>query len=368
MAHTVQGKDFASKELGSGGVRRLAGELRAALQKPDHAKECLELIRQLKAGVKPQEELIRAGKIGVLLNKRAAKDANAEVATAAQDLIRTWKAALKRDETVSKLVSEMGKAVDGKTSEVRGSSAAADGASGPSKRETLVSYPDLQKAAATVVKPGRGHPLKIVTSTSPVTNGKRAASDSETSSARSTHSPPPLKKLKDDTAGTKGKPTRSHLTDNIDRPALYTSGTSAKQKILEQRAQCFGRLYDALAEDSDAPTTRLVELALGIEIAAWAKSEGQKSPGGSHGAYTSRIRSLYQHIRSPKTPLLRSHLVRGELTPQALIDMSPADFRTAEQAAHDAELELQAIKSACFSEQILAEEIRDTVKWRAGGR
>lgn len=248
-----------------------------------------------------------------MLNKRAAKDANAEVATAAQDLIRSWKAALKRDETVSKLVNEVGEAVDGKTSEVRGasgvlakdllelmlpiprtgSSAAADGASDTSKTNLKVSYPDLRKAAATIVKPGRGHPLKIVTSTSPVTNGKRAASDSETSSARSTHSPPPLKKLKDDTAGTKGKPTRSHLTDNIDRPALYTSGDSAKQKILEQRAQCFGRLYDALAEDSDAresiagPRERDEKVNLGLLHRACRCL--QRQPGSSSSLSESRL-------------------------------------------------------------------------------
>lgn len=36
------------------------------------------------------------------------------------------------------------------------------------------------------------------------------------------------------------------------------------------------------------------------------------------------MRSLYQHLRSAKTPSLRQDLVSGTLSAQQLVDMSPA--------------------------------------------
>lgn len=61
-----------------------------------------------------------------------------------------------------------------------------------------------------------------------------------------------------------------------------------------------------------------------MENAAWDQAEKEKGHEGALGVYTPHVRSLYQHLRSAKTPSLREDLLGGEMSAQQLVDMSPA--------------------------------------------
>lgn len=69
---------------------------------------------------------------------------------------------------------------------------------------------------------------------------------------------------------------------------------------------------------------RLVELALDTEVAMWRKAEHDKGAGKAQQAYTQHVRSLYQHIRSDKTPWVRQQLLDNELIPEQLVEMTPS--------------------------------------------
>lgn len=149
----------------------------------------------------------------------------------------------------------------------------------------------------------------------------------------------------------KKKAARTHKSDQVDFASRLTAAAPrCPQKAYRNRLRCCESLYDALASESEASKCRmwaknpshcekanlehisssltgsavLAERALAVENATWNKAESDKGKEGALAAYTPHIRSLYQHLRSAKTPSLRQNLISETLSAQQLVDMSPA--------------------------------------------
>ncbi|GAA5980825.1 hypothetical protein JCM10908_003881 [Rhodotorula pacifica] len=340
------------------------------------SEDCLRILKELERGVKPTEALLKASeelgcetKIDVTVNKVARKEGTDEqIAKEAKRLVEQWKSLL-----------GLAPQSNGKTvkKEERGPG--------------LTPSPDTDAATqATTSKSKKmpspsGEPAKRRPSvtTSVIRHRKRSPTETPPNGTTNGASPPVSKKVKtgDATAekGQETKPaasgndkestTRSHKRDKVDLAArMAVSATTAPKKVYKTRLGSCESLYDALAVGSEASPDELAILAAAVECAAWNKAEHDKGRDNALAAYTPHVRSLYQHLRSAKTPNLRLDLISGQLSAQQLVDMSPADFRTAEQKAEDEAVRQQAMKEVCFSAMSIAEDMRQSVMWRGGGR
>ncbi|KAG0664064.1 RNA polymerase II elongation factor [Rhodotorula mucilaginosa] len=347
-------------------VKSLGKALLAAHEK-NKSEECLKLLRDLEHGVKPTEELLKETKIGMTVNKLARKSGDKRVVKEAKRVVGKWKDVL------------------GVTDQKGNGKDAAKKKDGDSAPQTTSNSPDTvpQVTSASLAADGSPSTTEPAEAAAVVQRRKRSESPTPPNEMGDT-SPPACKKPKTDNGESettpepaavknddknKDKAARTHKSDKVDFATRLTAAAPrCPQKAYKNRLRCCESLYDALASESEATSAVLAERALAVENATWDKAEKDKGKEGALAAYTPHMRSLYQHLRSAKTPSLRQDLVSGTLSAQQLVDMSPADFRTAEQKALDEAVQQQLTRAACFSSMSVAEDMRQSVMWRGGGR
>ncbi|GAA5873080.1 hypothetical protein JCM3774_000332 [Rhodotorula dairenensis] len=343
------------------------GKALVAARELNKSEECLRLLKDLENGVKPTTALLKETKIGATVNDLARKGAADEAVTKeAKRLVARWRS------VVSASQKDNGQSVKKKSTK-----------SAPS---TTPRVPDA------TVKPS-STPEKVVEGQSAPAEGVKRATAKDTTVGRrrkrSPSPPPPVGKSdapgpdkqrrktahevvdkEPESRSKKDKaPPPPHVRDEVDFAARLTdSALDCPRKVFTMRVRCCESLYDALASGSDATSGSLAACTVAVENAAWDKAVKDKGEEGALGLYTPHVRSLYQHLRSAKTPSLREDLLGGQMSAQQLVDMSPADFRTSEQKALDEAVRQQAMKEACFSAMSVAEDMRQTVIWRCGGR
>ncbi|POY72054.1 hypothetical protein BMF94_4924 [Rhodotorula taiwanensis] len=363
--------------LGVDAVKRLGQALTTAAEQ-GKVKDCLKVLDELEKGVEPTEAFLKATKIGVLVNKVGRQpEGDERVSRAAKTLVKEWKLRLHKDPSIDKKAIELAASAGLPSAASDASSAASPSHDSPPvvdqevpiEFEVMANLQPLgsKRPAPSLVESARSKPLPIPTKT--VRHRKRSPPSDGSGGDKAT--PPPSKRVKTEPARAQQKgaepAARTHKTDKVDLSAVFMATVNCPQKQFKTRVTACQALYDALAHGSDAAVDRLVELALDIEVAMWRKAEHDKGAGKAQQAYTQHVRSLYQHIRSDKTPWVRQQLLDNELIPEQLVEMTPSQFKTTEQRELDEAIQKQAMKEACFSTRSIEEEMRTTVMWRGGG-
>ncbi|PRQ77188.1 Transcription factor S-II (TFIIS), central domain-domain containing protein [Rhodotorula toruloides] len=348
--------------------------------------ERLEVLEKLDKGVVATEELLRETKIGVTVNKVAQSASSPEVAAKAKALVQKWKGAIPPKEGRSMSPSLSGSASSTTTTR-KASSPPADSKPSQVKDEkphsTTPTYPptDSTTSSPTVPRPSfsthRRSSLPTTTSTPPAPLKRPASATPDPDLA-----PPAAKKARES-----APPPRTHETDSVtfDRVFPGATGKGKKKKGGESedegeekvgkagkankvRASCCEALYDAIACDSTAETKTLAAKAMEIEQAVWDQNPPSDKTTPTQ-AYRTKVRFLYQNLKTPGNRTLRMKVVDGDFEVEKLVVCSSADFRTAEQKALEEEVQKRSLQNACFdATSTLGEAMRETMKWRGGGR
>ncbi|GAA5991381.1 hypothetical protein JCM10908_003285 [Rhodotorula pacifica] len=286
--------------------------------------EAVEILKQLKAEVVATDELLRETKIGVTVNKLRNNDAK-EVADLAKELVRKWKA-------------DVGQSGSKKTSTAAASSTATSSAPSP--------------AAAVATTPKS--PTPKATSDSGVSSKPTAPSSSSTtaptpaSTAVSSNGAPsgPLRRQ------SSGGPPRTHKADGID----FAKGEGATGD--KTRDKCCELIYDALAQDSGAPSDLIETRSRALEAHVWE----QNPPPGGTAAYRNKMRSFYLNLKAVNNPGLREDVVSGEISIVQLYEMDPKDMASEERKAENRKL----VAENLFKAQAAAPQQAETDAFQCG--
>ncbi|KAJ8297276.1 hypothetical protein OF846_000502 [Rhodotorula toruloides] len=387
-------------------------ELRKMLQSAQgagDAKTCLDVLEKLDKGVVATEELLRETKIGVTVNKVAQSASSPEVTAKAKALVQKWRSAVlpKEGRSMSRALlclpsekreagltegegtfaaSVSASASTSTTIKKASSPPAAESKSSQVKEEkprwttATVSPPESTSSSPTVPRPSlstRRPSLPATTSTPPAPLKRPASATPDPDLA-----PPASKKARES-----APPARTHETDSVCFDKIFPGATGKGKKSKggesedegekkvgkagkanKVRASCCEALYDAIACDSTAETKTLAAKAIEIEQAVWDQNLPSDKMTPTQ-AYRTKVRFLYQNLKTPGNRTLRMKVVDGEFEVAKLVVCSSADFRTAEQKALEEEVQKRSLQNACFdATSTLGEAMRETMKWRGGGR
>ncbi|BGO88496.1 hypothetical protein NBRC10512_003406 [Rhodotorula toruloides] len=364
-------------------------ELRKMLQSAQgagDAKTCLDVLEKLDKGVVATEELLRETKIGVTVNKVAQSASSPEVTAKAKALVQKWRSAVLPKEGRSMSPSVSASASTSTTIKKASSPPAAESKSSQVKEEkprwttATVSPPESTSSSPTVPRPSlstRRPSLPATTSTPPAPLKRPASATPDPDLA-----PPASKKARES-----APPARTHETDSVCFDKIFPGATGKGKKSKggesedegekkvgkagkanKVRASCCEALYDAIACHSTAETKTLAAKAIEIEQAVWDQNLPSDKMTPTQ-AYRTKVRFLYQNLKTPGNRTLRMKVVDGEFEVAKLVVCSSADFRTAEQKALEGEVQKRSLQNACFdATSTLGEAMRETMKWRGGGR
>ncbi|EEB07594.1 transcription elongation factor TFIIS [Schizosaccharomyces japonicus yFS275] len=100
------------------------------------------------------------------------------------------------------------------------------------------------------------------------------------------------------------------------------------------RNNCIGLLYNALAMDTDEPSSVLLKTASAIDVQVLSMSMGK-----TDSAYRNKMRSLYMNLKDKQNPQLRKRVISGAISPKRLSEMSSAELASEDRRKEDAKLE-----------------------------
>ncbi|BGP28384.1 transcription elongation factor TFIIS [Rhodotorula toruloides] len=305
-------------------ILALRKQLIAATGESQNTEDAVIILKRLKEEVVATDELLRETKIGVTVNKLRNNTAK-EVADLAKELVRKWKA-------------DVGKTGTKKTSTAAASTSNSTAAS-PSPGPSPI-------PAAKSPEPGRG-PLPAITTASSAKPAASPAPESQ-SPAPSTSSAPngPLRRQ------SSGGPPRTHKTDGIE----FGKGKDATGD--KTREKCCELIYDALAQDTGAPSDLILSRARALENHVW---EENPPPAGS-ATYRNKMRSFYLNLKAANNPGLREGIVSGEISIVQLYNMDPKDMASEERKAENRKL----VAENLFKAQAAAPQQAETDAFQCG--
>ncbi|BGP52742.1 hypothetical protein JCM8202_004375 [Rhodotorula sphaerocarpa] len=274
--------------------------------------EALEILKQLKTEVVATDELLRETKIGVTVNKLRNNDSK-EVADLAKELVRKWK-------------SDVGQGGSKKTAAANASTATSSAPSPASAATPKSPTPKAELAAPASIAP---------TSASAPANGSSASPASSAPAA-------PLRRQ------SSGGPARTHKDDGVDF-ARSEGATGDKT-----RDKCCELIYDALAQDSGAPSDLILTRSRALEKHVW---EQNAAP-----AYRNKMRSFYLNLKAANNPGLREDVVSGEISIVQLYEMDPKDMASEERKAENRKLAADNL----FKAQAAAPQQAETDAFQCG--
>ncbi|BGP21241.1 transcription elongation factor TFIIS [Rhodotorula toruloides] len=304
-------------------ILALRKQLIAATGESQNIEDAVNILKRLKEEVVATDELLRETKIGVTVNKLRNNTAK-EVADLAKELVRKWKADV------------------GKTGTKKTSTAAASTSNSTAASPSPASPIPAPKSPET-----RRGPLPAVTTAS---SAKPAASPAPKSQspAPSISSAPngPLRRQ------SSGGPPRTHKTDGIE----FGKGEGATGD--KTREKCCELIYDALAQDSGAPSDLILSRARALEDHVW---EENPPPAGS-AIYRNKMRSFYLNLKAANNPGLREGIVSGEISIVQLYNMDPKDMASEERKAENRKL----VAENLFKAQAAAPQQAETDAFQCG--
>ncbi|BGP58832.1 transcription elongation factor TFIIS [Rhodotorula toruloides] len=288
-------------------ILALRKQLIAATGESQNTEDAVIILKRLKEEVVATDELLRETKIGVTVNKLRNNTAK-EVADLAKELVRKWKA-------------DVGKTGTKKTSTAAASTSNSTGAS-PSPGPSPI-------PAAKSPEPGRG-PLPAITTASSAKPAASPAPESQSPAPSSSSAPNgPLRR--------------------------QSSGGPPRDKT---REKCCELIYDALAQDSGAPSDLILSRARALENHVW---EENPPPAGS-ATYRNKMRSFYLNLKAANNPGLREGIVSGEISIVQLYNMDPKDMASEERKAENRKL----VAENLFKAQAAAPQQAETDAFQCG--
>lgn len=236
-----------------------------ALQKATAAEAApdniIRILNELKTGVKPDEDLLRSTKIGVIVN-RSKQHKDPAVARLASEIVKKWRDDVQR---------------------AKGSS--------PSGKK------------------------------SPNGTASPAPANTSNGNAKPKLNVPPAE--------------RDWKKDKVD-----TARTNQAT-----RDGCIGLIYNGLCFMSTAAPSEVLDKAVAIEAAGFAKLGPETNPG-----YSSKMRSLFMNLKSKNNPQLRAKVLEGEIAPERFVVMSADELKSPELLKTVMEMQQQNLKDARMPE------------------
>ncbi|KPV77966.1 uncharacterized protein RHOBADRAFT_50489 [Rhodotorula graminis WP1] len=316
--------DRARERATTGGSRRLAFE------------EAVSILKQLKAEVVATDELLRETKIGVTVNKLRNNDVK-EVADLAKELVRKWKGDVGQSGSKKTTTAAAGST---STSTAPSPSPAATPASPAPKASPAPSTSSATTAAAAPAAP-------VITTTTTIAPGPDPVAPSASSTAQPPPPPPAVRRQ------SSGGPPRTHKSDGV----AFHDGSKGDTGD-KTREKCCELIYDALAQDSGAPSELIFQRARALEKHVWT----QNPPPGGTATYRNRMRSFYLNLKAANNPSLREDVVSGEISIVALYDMDPKDMASDERKAENRKL----VAENLFKAQAAAPQQAETDAFQCG--
>ncbi|KAH8924602.1 transcription elongation factor [Atractiella rhizophila] len=247
------------------------------------------ILMKLKNDIVVNEELIRETRIGLKVGKLRSSD-NKEVSSLAKGLVKKWK----------ELV-EAGKGSGGKTNTPK-----------PARKDSTIS----------------------VTS-----SGARPPPPASPKLQTSTGSPSPAPGPSH-TNGTNGTETgKSYKLANGQSRTSALDGINTQVYGDPKRDGPLNLIYNALASDSDAPPSVVLEKATAVEAALQSAHPDKKQ-------YTTKARSLYMNLKDPKNPQLRADVMSGAIQPAKLVVMRPQEMASKELKEENEKIQSQNLFNA----------------------
>lgn len=172
-------------------------------------------------------------------------------------------------------------------------------------------------------QPKKGTPGKVAAA-----NG--SASPAPPPSGTASPAPPVQPKKKHGVAPEK----RNHKTDMI---KYQVTGSDA-------RDACVRLMYDGLAYMSDAMPDEILAVGRQVEAAAYANA------GDVNEAYKTKIRSLFQNLKSKSNPQLRQRVLSGDIPPKKFVVMTHDEMKSDERRKEDEKLEKENMNQALVAQ------------------
>ncbi|GAA5866329.1 hypothetical protein JCM3774_006617 [Rhodotorula dairenensis] len=285
--------------------------------------EAVELLKQLKADVVATDELLRETKIGVTVNKLRNNEAK-EVADLAKELVRKWKA-------------DVGQSGSKKTAAAAAASSSTATSSAPSPAAAASATPKSPTPKAEPAPASRPPPATSSTASNGATTTTTAPA------------PAPAAPLRRQSSG---GPPRTHKADGID---FFKSEGATGDKT---RDKCCELIYDALAQDSGAPSDLIETRSRALEAHVWE----QNPPPAGTAAYRNKMRSFYLNLKAANNPGLREDVVSGEISIVQLYEMDPKDMASEERKAENRKL----VAENLFKAQAAAPQQAETDAFQCG--
>jgi len=114
----------------------------------------------------------------------------------------------------------------------------------------------------------------------------------------------------------------------------------------DTRDNCIMLMYDALAYMSDDLSDNIIAIAITIEKAVFSALRPETTP-----PYKSKVRSLYQNLRSKKSAALRLRVTSGALSPTVLVSMTPDELKSEERRAEEAAMQKENMDKAMVAQE-----------------
>ncbi|GAA5824611.1 hypothetical protein JCM3770_006694 [Rhodotorula araucariae] len=311
-------------------IQQLRKQLIAATGDKDKAQEAVAILKRLKHEVVATDELLRETKIGITVNKLRNNDTK-DIADLAKELVRKWK-------------GDVGQSGSKKTTAPPAASASTSAAPSPSPAATPAS--PIPPVPAPAPAPT---PAPSITTVIQPASASASTSASSTVAAAAEPSPPPTTLRRQSSGG----PPRTHKSDGIAFGDGEKGDTGDKT-----REKCCELIYDALAQDSGAPSDLILSRARALEKHVWT----QNPPPGGTATYRNKMRSFYLNLKAVNNPSLREDVVSGEISVVALYEMDPKDMASDERKAENRKL----VAANLFKAQAAAPQQAETDAFQCG--
>lgn len=107
------------------------------------------------------------------------------------------------------------------------------------------------------------------------------------------------------------------------------------------RDSCIGLIYNGLCYCSTAAPSTIFTCAVSVEQAGFVAFGSE-----TNDLYKSKMRSLFQNLKSKSNPTLRTRVLGGEITPDRFVRMTSDELKSAERKAEDEKLANENMREA----------------------
>jgi transcription elongation factor S-II len=119
-----------------------------------------------------------------------------------------------------------------------------------------------------------------------------------------------------------------------------TDKVDTKRTGIPSRDACVGLIYNGLCFMSEEPSSSIIVRAIEVEQAAFDTFKGDNAD------YRSKLRSLFQNLKTVSNRELGQRVMSGEITPSQFVVMSQDELKSAERRKADEKLNKENLLKA----------------------